>query len=147
LAKSGTVGESKKNKYVRFFLKLSTVSSTFNNYKEKCRASEKSDGIATILPAASGQFCLVSYWLTASFPGFFIIPSKQEHLHSRSVFFGHFPAALQYPSKSGQGLYNHYWAFPVGFPVYFYTFRNGHSLKEHLPEAIGKNCAIYFPFP
>jgi hypothetical protein len=120
LAKIGTVRGIKNRRNTKVFLKFSTVSLTFNNYKEKCRAPEKSDGIATILPAASGQSCLVSYWLTASFPGFFIIPSKKEHLHSRSMFFGHFPAALQYPSKSGQGGFT----ITIGdFPLAFlYTF-------------------------
>jgi hypothetical protein len=28
----------------------------------------------------AGKFGLVSLWLTASFPGFFITPSQQEHL-------------------------------------------------------------------
>jgi hypothetical protein len=38
---------------------------TFNQYKQKHRASNKGMEIATFLPIAAGQFYLLSCWLKA----------------------------------------------------------------------------------
>jgi nitrate reductase NapE component len=54
----------------------SIVPLNFNKYKQKRSASEKRMEMATLLLIAVRHFCFVSYWLTASFHGFFITLSQ-----------------------------------------------------------------------
>jgi hypothetical protein len=60
-------------------LTFSTPLLIINQYKQKHGASEKRDENCHVLPIASGQFYLLSYWLKTgicAFPSEFPIPSK-----------------------------------------------------------------------
>jgi hypothetical protein len=70
--------------------------------------------IATFLPTAAGQFCLLSYWMAAgiwAFPTGFPIPEElprgfptaSGHFPAAS---GHFPAAFLHPLSISQRLSN-----------------------------------------
>jgi hypothetical protein len=61
---------------LRVFTIFSIAPSPFRKYKQKQALQGKGMKIAMFLLTAIRQFCLVSYWLTASFPGFFITPSQ-----------------------------------------------------------------------
>jgi hypothetical protein len=58
------------------FFKLSTAPFTLINVNRSIALLLKEMEIATFLMKAAGQFCLVSYWLILSFPGFFITPGQ-----------------------------------------------------------------------
>jgi hypothetical protein len=76
--------------------------------------------IASVLPIAAAQVCFLSYWLMD--------------------FIWAFPAAFQPPFRMAQRLANSLWAFLSSFPISFQKCPVAvHSLKEHLPVAIGKN--------
>jgi hypothetical protein len=63
--------------------------------------------IATFLPIAAGQFCLLSNWLTAGilhFPEVFLYPLRIAKRLSKA--FERFPVAFLYPYNSAQQLFN-----------------------------------------
>ncbi len=75
--------------------------------------------IASVLPIAAAQVCFLSYWLMD--------------------FIWAFPAAFQPPFRMAQRP-NSLRAFLSSFPISFEKCPAAvHSLKEHLPVAVGKN--------
>ncbi len=87
---------------------------------------------------ANGQFCLVSYWLMASFPGFLLnspirniflvgigVTVTGHFLAALRIAIGHpmaiwhFLAALQYPLRIARGYPITFGHFPVGFLYIF----------------------------
>jgi hypothetical protein len=67
----------------------------------------KGMAIATVLPKAARQFCLLSYWLTSGF-GYFPVAFLYSLRFARGfpIAFGHFPAAFLYSFSSAQRVYN-----------------------------------------